>query len=198
MISGCTIRAAVGAVGDVGGVGGPAQDAVAPDELDQRGVPLQAQAQVEEILVQLARLQRDLGCWRPRSPGAVHVVAENCPQAFRLVRASLERLLEVIGECWLSFRVCRSRSQVALDVGWHRRRRGNLGFGHPQPRLGTRRGDHARRVVGDVAGPPALVPVVGDVPDRLLPEAAHGFQVLEQANHARAHGGIGIGHWFPN
>ena len=45
----------------------PGQDGVAPDELDQGGVALEAESQVEEGVVEVSRLEGCLGPWGTQS-----------------------------------------------------------------------------------------------------------------------------------
>jgi hypothetical protein len=45
-----------------------------------------------------------------------------------------------------------------------------------------------------VPGPPALVPVLSDIPDRLLSEQTNGVKVLKEVNGTGPHGRVGLSH----
>ena len=49
-------------------------------------------------------------------------------------------------------------------------------------------------MVWQVPGPPALVPVLGDVPDRLLTEQTNGVKVLKKVNGTEPHGRVVLSH----
>ena len=129
----------------------------------------------------------------PLPPRPAYVRVELSPEVFQLFVLSIEDLADVVDKGWLALRVGRPRLEVRRERGRDWRWRGNRRLGHPQPRLLARRRDNARRMRRNVRCPPALVPVLGDVPNRLLTQGANRLQVLNQANSARTDGGIGQG-----
>lgn len=173
---------------------GPAEDAMPPDDLDHGRVTLQPLAQLEQVLVQFPGSQGYPGLPGPFPPRAAQIRSELILKLRTLVLRALEGLSEGSGEDRLPFRVGRVRLQVASDLDRNRRRLRDRRLRDPQPRLLARRGNDARRVRRNVPCPPPFLAVLGHVPDRLLTEAADRLKVLNQANGARAHGGIGLGH----
>jgi len=102
-----------------------------------------------------------------------------------------EQVVEVSTERGLPGGIRDPGAQVGRDAIGDRRSRRYLRLRHRQPWFGSRRGDHAGRMIGYVPGPPAPVLILGHVPDGLLPQAPDRFQVLEQPYRPRPDRDVG-------
>src|SRR5881394_1418770 len=96
-------------------INSPAQDAVAPHQLNQRGLTLKPQTKLVEILIELPRPERRPRLRYPGPPRTLHIYAKQFPEPGRFLRVIGEPVIEISGERGFPLGIRYSGPQMGRD-----------------------------------------------------------------------------------